>query len=504
MSKNPIDPVLDLHDHEISKQSAKSKRNATLVSVAVHVVLVLLATLIVAMTIPEKEDVAFESPPPPRPRLEPRKLEMQVRVNQLTRRSARPQVQPRMMVDAPSDLALPEVKQNPDVIKNQIVRNFNTMGMTGVGQGLGGGYGTGMGGGTGGMGLPASMADRCSATNRSARMRATGGRASSERAVTNALAWLQTQQNPDGSWGQQHKPAMTGLAVLAYLGHCETPDSPMYGETVKRGLDFLAEVACSSGNNGLPAGTSGHARSYSHGIVTYALGEAYIMTGMPEYRDPFRCGVEVIIRAQQNDGGWVYAMNGGNEGGDTSVSGWQVQAMKSAYLAGLDDIEGLDAALDKSMDFMKLVHQNDGGFAYRPGRNSHTDSLTGIGVFTLAMWKEGNSPEARAGVNYIMNRVGDERRRGDARRLSYDSMHTYGMYYDVQAMFAVGGREWRRFNDYFQSSLVEAQNADGSWPPNGGNLARGGDDGPDGQIYRTALHTLMLEVYYRYLPVTDM
>ena len=502
---NPQTPVpaSDLHDREISKQSKKSKRSSTVVSIIVHVIIVLLATLVVAMRNVEKPEAQFVAPPPQRPKLEPRKLEMQVRVNQLTRRSARPQVQPRMMVNAPSDLALPEIKTNPDVVRNQVVRNFNTLGMTGVGSGLGGGYGDGMGGGTGGMGLPPTMADRCSAANRSARMRSTGGRSSSERAVVNALAWLQTQQNADGSWGAQHKPAMTGLAVLAYLGHCETPDSPMYGETVRRGLDYLVEVNC-RGQNGMPATTSGHARSYSHGIITYALGEAYIMTGMPEYRDSFVCGVETIIRAQQQDGGWVYAMNGGAEGGDTSVSGWQIQALKSAYLAGLEDIEGLEDTLDKSMEFMKLVHGNDGGFSYRPGRSSHTATLTGIGVFSLAMWKEGNSPEARAGTEFIMNRVGEERRRGDQRRMDYEGMHVYGMYYDVQAIFAVGGREWRRFNDYFQGPMVEAQSADGSWPPNGGNLARGGEDSPDGNVYRTALNTLMLEVYYRYLPVTDM
>lgn len=500
-----VDPTDPLHGHEVSAQSKKSKRKATVVSVIVHCVLLLLATMVVAMSARQPTEVVFESPPPQRPRLEPRKLEMQVRVNQLTKRSSRPQVQPRLMVNAPSDLALPEVKTNPDMVRNKVVRNFNTMGMVGSGLGVGGGYGTGLGGGAGGMGLPPTMADRCSAANRAARMRSTGGRAASERAVTRALGWLQTQQNADGSWGEQHRPAMTGLAILAYLAHCETPESPTFGETVRRGLDYLIEVACSSGNNGMPAGTSGHARSYSHGIVTYALGEAYIMTGMPEYLDPFRCGVERIISAQQRDGGWVYAMNGGTSGGDTSVSGWQIQAMKSAYLAGLDDIEGLEESLDRSMEFMKLVQNGDtGGFNYRPGRDSHQNTLTGIGVFSLAMWKEGNSPEARAGVDFLMERIGDARRRSDERRMDYNNMHVYGMYYDVQAMFAVGGREWRRFNDYFQTPLVEAQERDGSWPSTSGNLARGGDDGRDGQVYRNALNTLMLTVYYRYLPVTDL
>ena len=35
---------------------------------------------------------------------------------------------------------------------------------------------------------------------------------------------------------------MTAMALLAYLGHCELQDSPEFGETVKRGIDFLTST----------------------------------------------------------------------------------------------------------------------------------------------------------------------------------------------------------------------------------------------------------------------
>ena len=35
---------------------------------------------------------------------------------------------------------------------------------------------------------------------------------------------------------------MTGMALLAYLGHCELQDSPTFGPTVQKGIDFLTST----------------------------------------------------------------------------------------------------------------------------------------------------------------------------------------------------------------------------------------------------------------------
>ncbi len=490
-------------EQALARQKKTSKLQSSLVSVAVHVVFLLLAGLIVAMTLPEKEEVEFVAPPPQRPRLEPRKLEMQVRVNQLSKRSSRPKLEQRMMVNAPSSLALPEIKRNPNASKNKVQRNFSTLGTAGLGSGVGGGFGTGMGGGMGGMGLPPTMADRCSAQNRSSRMRSTGGRAASEKAVQNALAWLQTRQNSDGSFGEAHKVAMTGLALLAYLGHCETPESPVYGETVSRAISYIISMTGKEGR-GLTSDCGGGGASYSHGIATYALGEAYIMTGDPSYREPFLQGVQRILAGQAPDGGWMYNMNAADVPSDTSVSGWQIQALKSAYLAGLDEIgDEVATALDKAVGNLKRVQTNRGSFGYRD--NTEGDNLTGVGVFTLSMWKHKDSPEVRRGTEFILQRLEEGTKTTDNKgNLIYEKANLYGMYYDVQALFAVGGRDWKKYNDWFQKSVTDAQLSDGSWPPTRSGQHGGQQEGKDFEIYRTAFLTLMLEVYYRYLPVVDM
>lgn len=501
----PDEQELDIEERmvQVERHRAKvSKRNAVIVSVIAHVLFIIAAFWIVTMVLPEKAAVEFVAAPPPRPRLEPRKLEMKVRVNQLTKRSSRPKLQPRMMVNAPSDMALPEIKKNPDAVKNKLQRNFSTMGVSGFGSGIGGGLGTGAGGGMGGMGLPPAIRDRCSAANRSARMRKSGGRVSSEKAVTDALAWLSIQQNDDGSFGDKHPVAMTGLATLAFLGHCETPDSPLYGKVVDNALKYLISRSGAS-RNGLTSSPGGGGASYEHGISTYALGEAYIMTGNPEYREPFLNGIKRIIEGQNQDGGWVYAMNGGSEDSDTSVSGWQIQALKSAYLAHLEEIEKeVEASLDRAMENMKRVYSKEfRTFGYRD--NAKRDTLTGVGVFAMSMWKHRKSPEVKGGSEYLLDRA------DRTKEMDYSKMNIYSMYYNVQAMFAVGGKDWREYNNWFQKSLSEAQNEDGSWPMTGVGKGHGGgnpgaDEVQDYEVYRTAMCTMMLEVYYRYLPVIDM
>jgi hypothetical protein len=70
-----------------------------------------------------------------------------------------------------------------------------------------------------------------------------GGLLGTEGAVQRALDWLESVQNEDGSWGKTFKVAMTGFAVLCFLGHGDTPDSAEYGRQVTRGVQFLTEVS---------------------------------------------------------------------------------------------------------------------------------------------------------------------------------------------------------------------------------------------------------------------
>ena len=65
-----------------------------------------------------------------------------------------------------------------------------------------------------------------------------------------------------------------------------------------------------------------------------------------------------------------------------------------------------------------------------------------------------------------------------------------------------GGKAWAKWNPWFQDEIVDAQAAEGSWPPmaagSHGNLQNGA--GMSATVYRTTLCILMLEVFYRYMP----
>ena len=128
---------------------------------------------------------------------------------------------------------------------------------------------------------PGNMSNR-SGAGRAAAIGAFGGKWGeyAEAAVLRALEWLRVNQNPDGSWANSNKEAMCGLGILTFLAHGEKPgDSPEFGETVQKALEYLMSVQNSAGQF-VPTGGG-----YAHAIATYALCEAYGMTMNPNVRE---------------------------------------------------------------------------------------------------------------------------------------------------------------------------------------------------------------------------
>jgi hypothetical protein len=101
------------------------------------------------------------------------------------------------------------------------------------------------------------------------------------------------------------------------------------------------------------------------------------------------------------------------------------------------------------------------------------------------MWGKGNSSEARKGVKYIKENTKFD--------WNTDDSDLYNHYYESQAMMQAGGQNWKFYNDLFRDQMLKNQNPDGTWKA----TAHKGHG--DNQIYRNALCTLMLEVYYRFL-----
>jgi hypothetical protein len=343
-------------------------------------------------------------------------------------------------------------------------------------------------------GLPAAMAGRAGGTARAAAMKMTGGKDASEKAVMAGLRWLKQNQKEDGSWGPQNVPAMTGLAVLCFLGHGEMPESPEFGPTVKRALDWMLKKGNEfDGRMSLTRNAFGNV--YEHAIATYAMCEYYSMTKDERMVELIKKAVGYIVDGQAPDGGWQYGFAKGIDS-DTSVSGWQIQALKAAHLTQLN-MSGVDEALDKAMLNLKRVQGPKGGFGYRKAEDKY--SLTGVGVLCTYFWKQDKDKVVKDGIEFLL-KESEER---FPVKYKGERPNLYAWYYHTQACLMYGGSAWSKWNRMFQDEIAKSQSPDGSWPPTGGNAGADGlEKSPDGSgpVYRTALCVLMLEVFYRYMP----
>jgi len=349
-------------------------------------------------------------------------------------------------------------------------------------------------------GIPGTMASRVGGTARANAMQMNGGKKESEEAVLKGLRWLVKNQNPDGSWGKgggATGAAMTGFSILSFLGHGETPVSAEFGPTMQKALDWVLKNGQANDGRLSMEKQFSQPGVYAHAIVTYGLGEYYTMTKDERVMELLKKAVGYIVEGQGPDGGWMYSYD--KTQSDTSVSGWQIQALKAAHLSGLD-IAGVDGALDKAMLNLQRVRGKNGGFGYRDAA-SEKYSLTGAGVLCTYFWKQEKDKMVRDGIEYIM----DHTKKDFPVEYKHDKADLYAWYYNTQACLMVGGAAWNTWNRLFQMEIVKNQNPDGSWPPLAGKSAGGElQRAPEGMgpFYRTNLCILMLEVYYRYMPTT--
>jgi hypothetical protein len=294
---------------------------------------------------------------------------------------------------------------------------------------------------------------------------------------------------------------MTGLALLCFLGYGQTPDSQEFGLTVAKGFKWLVDNGLR--NQGRLSMTPedwgpGNAGVYEHGIATYALGEYVTMTASKDQEalDLLKMAVTHIIKGQGPDGGWMYSFD--KTQSDTSVSGWQIQALKAAYLAKAE-IPGVDTALDKAMKNLERVQDSGtGAYGYRKSGAGQKWSLTGVGVLCSIFWTGDRDRMVRKGADFIMDKAGKE----EPIVYQDDKADLYAWYYHSQAMLMFGGDGWRKWNRLFQDELIKAQSADGSWPvmKSKAHGALQTDGSVTGAVYRSTLCILMLEVFYRYMP----
>lgn len=329
----------------------------------------------------------------------------------------------------------------------------------------------------------------------------------SEPAVLKALEWLRDHQHENGSWtkdgnttGGGFNAGYTGLALLAFLAHGETPASAEFGPTVARGIRYLVENQDAKGILQPPGGNTG----YGHAMGTYALAEAYTMTDNILLREPLQRAVNVIIKGQMPNGGYDYHYKQETRN-DLSISSWNLQALKAAYISkgtGPETQKFLQSAMDGMLGGSK---KTDLGryFTYSmTGDNVGGASKTVSAAGTLALFLSGRgrSSEAKEAVEYMSQYTEtDKLPNWNAEGHSGHGGEIYYWYYAVQAFFQDNpdGKEFKRFMPELVKALVQNQASDGHW------LCYSEGGAKHGKTMNTALAALGLMVYYRYLPTTQ-
>lgn len=319
-----------------------------------------------------------------------------------------------------------------------------------------------------------------------------GGSEGSEKAVAMALKWIAAHQLPDGSWGFEIGPCActhrgtlngcytgaTAMALLPFLGSGQTHLEGQYKNVVGRGLAALIRHEKPNGDLRQAGGNM-----YAHGLAAITLSEAYAMTHDRKLMAPAQAALNYITYAQDPvGGGWRYQPR---QPGDTSVVGWQLMALKSGHMAYLQVPPNTVAGAIK---FLNSAQSDSGSkYGYTGPGAGHATTAVGLLCRMYLGWKKDNAALTR-GVQHLSN-------------IGPSKSDYYYNYYATQVMRHYGEAYWPKWNNVMRDQVVNSQittgHMAGSWDvPAGGHANERG-----GRLYITSLSTMILEVYYRHMPI---
>jgi hypothetical protein len=470
------------------------------ISSAVHTVIFLLCSL-VAVTMPRSEIVNFHSlysdlRPEKPPEFTPKKRPTDIFETPLTTNPVDDLKNPVATVEplepdvqsSDDDVEAFELKGSSDQIGDIPLGSSGVCGPIGLGC----------------TGLPGAFGYRTRGGKRHALGRF-GGKGT-DSAVEAALRWLARHQEPDGRWDQakwggtgsyrrRGDISMTGFAVLAFLGSGYTDQAGKYRDNVRRALHWLLEAQKGGGEKG-----RFDRCLYTQGIAALALAEAYGMTKDARLREPAQSAIDVIVASQGPYEAWNYTAKTAAGRNDTSVTGWNLMALKSARVAGLT-VDG--AALQGCMRWLEAATR------LSDGRTSYAGTMAAArpGGGSLAMCAAGMLMRQFMGVGRDAEPVKAAAATIDQHQMDWAREDFYYWYYATLCQFQFGGDRWKNWNVNMKKVLLEnqrkggpldgsADDVDGSWDFENCRIGK-----RLGRVYTTAMGALCLEVYYRYLPM---
>jgi hypothetical protein len=209
------------------------------------------------------------------------------------------------------------------------------------------------------------------------------------------------------------------------------------------------------------------------------------MTHDPRVIDAAIKAAKFIVASQDPaSGGWRYFPK---ESGDSSVFGWQIMALHSAEQIGFEIPAD---TLDGAKRYIKSCEEGKFHllYGYQP-HNAATPPMTAEILFSRMLLDLPLSVDGIQEVTTFLSSEPPDPRNADI----------YYWYYASLSMLNMQNPKWQEWNVRTRESLIQMQRKDGPsagcWEKN----MRWGDRG--GRVFTTAMATLTLEVYYRYLPL---
>src|SRR5262245_3286258 len=236
--------------------------------------------------------------------------------------------------------------------------------------------------------------------------------AETKKAVDAALKYMAREQSSDGSWGTN--TAITGFVLLAFMANGHVPNQGDYGKVVAAGVRNLLATAR---EDGYLVGTRG-GNMYCHGMAALALTQVYGMTGDEEVKKVTKKAIDLIVKTQNNEGGWRYDPS--PTGADISVTIMQVMALRGAKDSG---IQVPDKVMKDSIAYVNRCRDDrTGGYKYQPYSAGPGFARTAAGVCVLQLCGDYEAESIKKSVEY-MDRVQQD-----------NGHYWYGHYYAAHAL----------------------------------------------------------------------
>lgn len=337
-----------------------------------------------------------------------------------------------------------------------------------------------------------------------------------EASVDKGLEWLAAQQAEDGRFpsAEAAQPAVTSMAIMAFLSRGHLPGQGPYGKQLTHAIDFVLSTQRRRGYFSLlpvtpPAQHMSPSQTvtYNHSIAGLMLGEVYGMTSGEQSKRiesairkalVYHREVQVRVKKTKGDiGGWRYGYPESPEASsDMSVTGWALMFLRSARNA---EFEVPKNFFDEGLDFVERCHEADttqqekGVFRYRPLISAPKENPqitlanTASAMLTLILGGRLQHAGLADGVRWF-------RSRDYPKPWQYNYFYL-GSYYSSQAMAQVGGDTWNQIFPQIAANLLEEQSDGGEWPLGTGR------ERDFGSTYTTSLAVLALTPALQLLPI---